>query len=236
MNSGLGKRMGRLTAGKPKCLVNINGDDTVLSRQIRQLLRVNINDILITTGPFEGMIEDYLHERFPDNNFEYIRNPRYEETNYIYSLLLASGYIKGDILLLHGDLVFEDTVLAKILDCKRENCVLVKRDTALPEKDFKGKLNHGRVVEISVEIFGGNCLPLMPFYKLNYEAAVRWLEEMEKYGKAGRLTVYAEDALNDILGEDIQLYPVYYTGEICMEVDDPLDLRMARSKIGGSKG
>lgn len=35
LNSGMGSRMGVLTAGHPKCMTEISSIDTILSRQLR---------------------------------------------------------------------------------------------------------------------------------------------------------------------------------------------------------
>ena len=40
-------------------------------------------------------------------SFTFVENPIYDKTNYIYSMYLAREYLKDDILLLHGDLVFD---------------------------------------------------------------------------------------------------------------------------------
>ena len=39
LNSGLGTRMGILTADQPKCMTEISNTETIISRQLNQLLR-----------------------------------------------------------------------------------------------------------------------------------------------------------------------------------------------------
>ena len=50
LNSGLGSRMGTLTSEQPKCMTQISGDETILSRQLRQLVDVGVEEVVITTG------------------------------------------------------------------------------------------------------------------------------------------------------------------------------------------
>ena len=50
LNSGLGSRMGVLTAEHPKCMTEISPRETILSRQLRQLSDAGIRDVVITTG------------------------------------------------------------------------------------------------------------------------------------------------------------------------------------------
>lgn len=230
LNSGVGRRMGAYTADRPKCLVKIDETDTILSRQVRQLLQQGLERVLVTTGPHAEKIEGHLARLYPGLRVDYVNNPDYETTNYIYSLLLAKGRLDEEILLLHGDLVFEKGVLQKLLASPHENTVLVNRTAALPEKDFKGRIEGGRVRKIAIDIFDENCAFLMPLYRLSRAGIGLWLEEMERFEKAGRLGVYAEDALNRLLDE-FALYPVYYEEELCMEIDTPADLERARSAL-----
>lgn len=224
--------MGSLTAGRPKCLVEIAGDETILSRQVRLLQSCGLDRVLVTTGPFAGQIEGHLARLYPGLQVEYVQNPLYESTNYIYSLLLAKEHLQEEILLLHGDLVFEESVLQKLLDAAFENAVLVNRTAALPEKDFKGRVEGGLVKRIAVDIFDERCAFLMPLYKLSRKGIGRWLKEMESFERAGNLGVYAENALNNLLG-DFPLHAVYFEEELCMEIDTPEDLERARGLLAG---
>src|SRR6056297_1842064 len=104
LNSGVGSRMGSLTDDKPKCLVPLKGDETILSRQIRMLLYAGVNDILITIGPYGDMIPQYVQSAFPGVPVRYVRNEDYDTTNYIYSMYLADEYMREEVLLMHGDI------------------------------------------------------------------------------------------------------------------------------------
>ena len=59
LNSGTGSRMGILTSNHPKCMTEISNKETILSRQLKQLLEVGINEVVITTGPFDGVLVNY---------------------------------------------------------------------------------------------------------------------------------------------------------------------------------
>ena len=59
LNSGVGKRMGDITKEHPKCMTEITNDDTILSRQLKQLSENNIREVVMTTGPFEDVLKDY---------------------------------------------------------------------------------------------------------------------------------------------------------------------------------
>ena len=230
LNSGVGKRMGDLTRERPKCLVSLKEGETVLSRQVEILLDNSIREIIITTGPFQEQIRVHLEERFPGVNFTYVHNPLYENTNYIYSLLLAKDFLEDELILMHGDLVFAPGLLKKTLEFAHANTVLVNPHVELPEKDFKARIQEGRVREISVNIFGKDCYFLIPLYKLSPGFTRSWFAEMERFAEAGKLKVYAEDALNGILAEN-HLYPLYFSGELCSEIDNGTDLEKVRKLL-----
>ncbi|MGM0607779.1 MAG: sugar phosphate nucleotidyltransferase [Candidatus Muiribacteriota bacterium] len=234
LNSGLGKRMGKLTEDKPKCLVNIKDKETILLRQIKMLENAGIKDFLITTGPFEEKIKKHLKE-FNNINIEYVNNPDYENTNYIYSILLAKEKIKQDILLLHGDLVFEQKVLKQLLSSEKKNAVLVDKDNLnLPQKDFKAEIKNNRILKIGIDLLGKDCFFMIPFYKLSKEFIKEWIKEMENFEKNNNLKVYAENALNEIL-ENLELLPEFYENKLCMEVDDIEDLNRLKNYIEKNK-
>ena len=119
LNSGIGSRMGDLTKDTPKCMVKIKDNETILSRQLKMLKKNNVEDIVMTTGYLEDKIIDYIKELSIYKNINYVYNNRYNEVNYIYSIYLAREYLNDDILLMHGDLVFDEKVLYMILNSDR---------------------------------------------------------------------------------------------------------------------
>ena len=45
--------MGCFTSQHPKCMTEIQGEETILSRQLKLLAEAGITKVVITTGPFE---------------------------------------------------------------------------------------------------------------------------------------------------------------------------------------
>ena len=105
LNSGTGKRMGKLTENKPKCLVELYNGETILERQIRILGELGISDFIITTGPFKELIVN-KSKYFSNFKFTFVENNDHENTNYIVSMHNVRELLDDDIILLHGDLVF----------------------------------------------------------------------------------------------------------------------------------
>lgn len=226
LNSGIGNRMGDLTRHNPKCLVEISIIGTILSLEIRQLLQTGINEFIITTGPFPGMIEEYLIKEFGQLNVTYVPNPEYALSNYIYSMHLARKYLIDDLILLHGDMVAEPVVYQKLVTSEAENSVIVNPHVPLPEKDFKGKLINGFIREIGVKVSGPDCVFLLPMYKFSRKAMAVWMEEIATFIERGKRKVYAEEAFNNVSDQIALQALAIEPGILCTEIDTPDDLRL----------
>ena len=97
----------------------------------------------------------------------------------------------------------------------------------LPEKDFKAKIMNNTVREIGVNVFGKDVYSLAPIYKFSKDGFKMWMKEIDNLVKKRDTNVYAENAFNNISGK-LMLRPMYYQKELCMEIDDMDDLRLAR--------
>ena len=55
LNSGLGSRMGVLTSEHPKCMTEISAHETILSRQLKIIADAGIEEVVMTTGYYDGV-------------------------------------------------------------------------------------------------------------------------------------------------------------------------------------
>jgi choline kinase len=230
LNSGMGTRLYPLTRRIPKALLKIDSKP-LLGHQVDKLIDFGINDLLITTGPFDAKIKNYIKLEYSDLCVKYVKNPKYRSTNYIYSMWLTRSLIDDDVVLLHGDLFFDSKLLKELLNQNRGNYVLVSREINPPRKDFKALIKNGRIREIGVEIFSENAAFLAPLYRFSKSDFLLWLNEIENSVKKGQTKIYAENVLNRIM-DKISLYPVYFDTGVCMEIDTIDDLRLARDLAG----
>ena len=215
-NSGLGNRMGEFTQTHHKSMAPLKDGETILHRQLRLLAAEGITDFIITTGPFEDQIKATAAE-FPELNFTFVRNDIYDKTNYIYSMYLARDYMNDDMIFLHGDLVFNRKLVHDVLACSDPNTATVNFKKALPEKDFKGRVGDGKVLEVSIKIFDEDCFAFQPFYKLDKATTSAWIGKVVEFIHKGENKCYAENALNEIfpaLNVRAFSYENYYVDEI----------------------
>lgn len=232
LNSGLGSRMNNLTSNMPKCMVNINDDYTILQRQLELLIKYDIKNIIITTGYKKDVLTNYINNNLKNLllgvNLTLVHNDLYEDTNYIYSMYLANKYLDDDIILLHGDVVFEEKVLAELLR-NDSSKMIVSSSVPLPKKDFKARIFDDKIVEISIDCFD-NSLAAEPFYLYKMKDFKIWMNEIINFINIGNNKVYAENAFNSV-SQAIDLKPLDIKDSLCMEVDCLDDLNIVKNKL-----
>ncbi|MBC8180626.1 phosphocholine cytidylyltransferase family protein [candidate division KSB1 bacterium] len=227
--SGLGIRLNPLTEILPKCLVKVV-DKTILDYQLNALYENGIKDVIITTGHLEHKIKNFIKQYEQKFNFTLVHNEVYDKTNYIYSIYKAKEELDDEIILIHGDLVFDQQVLTELLKSQYKNSVIIEKDNQ-PQSDFKGAIENDKIKEISIHLFDKNCFFLAPFYKFSKTDFSKWLNKIEEYVIKNQVTCYAEDALNELLGKEVDLHAVYLNDLLCMEVDDVKDLEAVRNRL-----
>lgn len=228
LNSGLGSRMGDLTKEKPKCMTKIKENETIVSRQLQQLSEQGINEVVMTTGPFEGELKKHCQELELPIKISFIQNPVYKDTNYIYSIYGAKELLHDDIVLMHGDLVFDEMVLKNV--CKSEkSCMTVSSTVPLPEKDFKAVLNNGKIQKVGIEFFD-NAVAAQPLYKIKKEDWEIWLNNIVNFCENNNRKCYAENAFNEV-SDKCNIYPLDIKNELCSEIDTLQDLNEVSKKL-----
>ena len=230
LNSGLGSRMGVLTSEQPKCMTDLSAKDTILKRQLELLLLAGIDEVVMTTGYFNDVLMEYCASLKLPIKYTFVKNPIYDQTNYIYSIYCAREALYGnDIVLLHGDLVFELSVL-KDLIANEKSCMKVSSTIPLPEKGFKAIVRDGLVKKVGVEFFGDEAMEAQALYKLNKEELGIWLDKMVEYCEAGNTRCYAEVAFNEI-SEECKIESFDVKDRLCAEIDNADDLEVIKARL-----
>lgn len=229
LNSGIGHRMGKLTEQYPKCMIKIYKNETILSRQLKLLVGAGITEIIMTTGAFADKLQEYCGFLDLPINYRFVYNEKYAQTNYIYSIYCASEWLKDDdVILMHGDLVFEAQILKGMIECPH-SCMAVSERNELSEKDFKAVVYEGNIVKVGVEYFEG-AVAAQPLYKLFQDDWKIWLDRICGFCERGNIKCYAEKALNEV-AKDLGVKP-YNTGtSLCSEVDDKNDLKLVSKEV-----
>lgn len=228
LNSGVGKRMQSITNDKPKAFVELSTTETIISRQLRILSSLGIEKFIITTGPFKEKFLE-LRKAFPKLEIDLIHNENYESSNSIYSLHLVPNQ-DDEVLILHGDLVFDNHNIMSFVEGDSSNSVItLEHDGDSSYKDFLGSFDEGFVNEIGVNISDQNVVRINPFFRLSKELFNAWKVEIHNFIKDGRIDEYAETALNSVINNH-NLSSHFYDG-FMEEIDNIDDLDRINNQI-----
>lgn len=231
LNSGMGTRMGDITKTHPKCMTKILYNETIISMQLNSIFKARLSDVIITTGYFDNVLKDYVDSLNLPLNITYVKNPIFDKTNYIYSIYCAKEYLDDDILLMHGDLVFDYKVLIGIINANY-SCMKVSSTLPIPEKDFKAVVCDNQIKSVGVEFFD-NVMEAQALYKLKKDDWQIWLNEIVSFCEKGLTNCYAENAFNNV-SDKCKIFAYDVKDMLCTEIDNPDDLNKVKSLINNN--
>ena len=221
--------MGVLTSEHPKCMTEISHRNTILSRQLRQCVEYGIEEVVMTTGYYDKVLIDYCNFLHLPLKITFVNNPIYDKTNYIYSIYCAKEQLKDDdIILMHGDLVFENLVFEAVVNSP-DSCMTVSSTLPLPEKDFKAVIKDGRIDKVGIEFFD-HAMAAQPLYKIKKEDWLVWLASIEVFCESDNRKCYAENAFNEVSDRCV-IKPLDVKDMLCSEIDTPEDLEIVSQKL-----
>ena len=228
LNSGLGSRMGVLTSEHPKCMTEVSPSETILSRQLTLIAQAGIREVVMTTGLFDTVLVEYCRSLDLPLHYTFVKNPVYRDTNYIYSIYCARDYLDDDIILMHGDLVFENEVFDKVVESE-VSCMTVSSTLPLPDKDFKAVVKDGMVMKVGIEFFN-EAMEAQALYHLKRDDWKIWLDKIIEFCETDQVKVYAENALNELNGA-CHIHALDVKNLLCAEIDNPEDLAVVKAKL-----
>ena len=117
--AGEGKRLRPYTLDRPKCMVEIDGI-SLIDRQLAVLKMEELNDIV--------MIGGYKADMLKKEGVRLKLNPRYYETNMVWTLFSAEEELEGDVIVSYGDIVYSRGVLQELLKSTADIAVTIDKD------------------------------------------------------------------------------------------------------------
>ncbi|MDL2297065.1 aminotransferase class I/II-fold pyridoxal phosphate-dependent enzyme [Bacteroidales bacterium OttesenSCG-928-B11] len=234
--AGMGKRLGELTQSNTKCMIEVNGK-TLIDRMLRQIDERNFERIVIVIGYEGDKLKQYISTLSIRTPIVFINNPVYDKTNNIFSLYLAKDYLtENDTILFESDLIFEDTVLDKLVDDPYPNLALVAKfeswmDGTVLVVDEKDNIKqfvstqHFKFEDIPRYYKTVNIYKFSKTFSENY-----YVPFLEAYSKALGNNEYYEQVLRVItLLDGNELKVLKLENEAWYEIDDIQDLDIAES-------
>ena len=235
LSAGQGRRLLPLTSDLPKCLLDLDGERTVLQVQLETLARCGISEATVVTGYGADQIDAYLAtRRTPDIRVDTIYNPFFASSDNLISCWLSRAAMADDFLLLNGDTIFEDAVLLRLLDSIRDPLtVTVDHKRHYDDDDMKVALDAaGRVLAIGkhlpLEAVGAEAIGMIALAGSGPKLFVEGLERAVRRPDATRrwyLTVVHELAEEDGIVGTASIH-----GHWWREIDGTEDLSRAREE------
>lgn len=234
--AGMGRRLGELTGENTKCMLEVNGV-RLIDRALACLSQFALSRIVLVVGYQAENLKRHVGTEFRGIPIVYVENPIYDKTNNIYSLYLAKDWLVAeDTLLLESDLIYEQSVVAKLVNDPYPNLALVDKYESWMDGTVVTLDENLRIVNfLSKKQFKyadiDSYYKTVNIYKFSREFAVsHYVPFLEAYCTALGRNEYYEQVLKVItLLEDSPLKALPLAGEKWYEIDDVQDLDIAES-------
>jgi len=147
--AGEGTRLRPYTNDRPKCMVEVGGV-SLLDRQLAVLQAESVDNIVLVGG--------YRADMLANRGAKLVLNPRYFETNMVWTLFCADEELAGDVLICYGDIVYSREILSALLaspadialsiDMEWEGYWRARNENPLDDAETLKWLPDGRIAEI----------------------------------------------------------------------------------------
>ena len=120
--AGEGKRLRPYTLDRPKCMVEIDGI-SLIDRQLSVLRAEGLDNIVMVGG--------YKSEMLKREGVKLKLNPRYYETNMVWTLFSAEEELDNldrDVIVSYGDIVYSTGILQALLKSKADIAVTIDKE------------------------------------------------------------------------------------------------------------
>ncbi|MFC1620477.1 sugar phosphate nucleotidyltransferase [Candidatus Neomarinimicrobiota bacterium] len=162
--AGIGARIKGSGNSLPKCLLKLDKQQTILSRQINQLFAVKkVDRIIIATGFEHDSIEEYLKAEFDNITQERILleyNPFFSISNNLVSLWNIRGLIAttgNGIMISNGDNVYGMEFSDLADDLPPDNLVVIRKKGEYDGDDMKVVIKDDKILQINKNITSNNA-------------------------------------------------------------------------------
>jgi choline kinase len=214
---------------QPKCLAAFDGRP-LIELQVRAMRACGIDDIAVVVGFEAECVRQACGPRV-----QFIENPRFTETNSLYSLWLARTLLLNGFVVMNCDVLFPTVMLADLLTARHPNALLVSYpepdDPEFSDEEMKVHVRKGRVVGIGknlppAETDGEN----VGIVKFGAEGARRLMQLMDRIVDSGSVRDWAPRAFGEFAREN-PLYAVGTRGLPWTEIDTPEDYTRAVTRV-----
>ncbi len=232
--AGLGTRLAPITETLPKCMVKVNGTPILLNT-LNLLAANGFKEVVIVTGHMDDVIKSEIGDQFKHMDILYVQNDIFHKTNNMYSLWMAREHLTSDhgVLLIEGDLFFEEAVLTTLLKTDANSYWAVDKFILFKEGCMLTTNETGWIKKIDI------IRHTLSKYERNQHKSAGMLKIMGRTGQTlsnllelevnhGHWDIYYDQVLSRHLAE-VELGTCNINGLKWMEIDDLHDLKKAEA-------
>ncbi len=227
--AGRGARLNGHGGVGPKALVRLGGM-TLVERQIRMLREAGVHDVTLVVGCEADLVRQHCGP-----SVRYVENPKFAQTNSLYSLWLARHEMAGGAIILNCDVVFHRQLLQDLLSARCSSALMLAYrqpgDPPFGDEEMKVKVRNGCVVEMSKtmapEEADGENVGMLRFDAETIPTLTACLDAIVA---TGRLREWAPRAFSMFAAER-PLHALSTRGFPWTEIDFPEDYERAVSQV-----
>lgn len=239
--AGLGSRLKPLTEKEHKCMTKVCGTP-IIYNTLKNLEKSGFSEVIIVVGYLREMLMKQISDFNISIKITFAENNLYDQTNTIFSLQRGLEKLTpcDEVYIIEGDVFFDNTVLARLINSDAENATILEPYNEKLEGSFAElsekyvcDWRHRSDQEESYVIT--DKFKTVNLHKFSYNFVIETLEKalsakIESDGlktpieKAMRLIVNNSNKI--IAGEVLN-------GEKWYEIDDVNDLKIAEDIFGG---
>lgn len=240
--AGMGRRLKSLTKNNTKCMIKVNGV-SLIERMLHQIDKRHLSRIIIVVGYKGQELMDFIDTLEIQTPIIYVNNTIYDKTNNIYSLSLAREFLRQDnTLLFESDLIFEESVIEKLLDDPQDTLALVdKYESWMDGTCMKLKEDDSIEAFISNKNFRytdvENYYKTVNIYKFSKDFSDSYyIPFLDAYSAVLGNNSYYEQVLKVInILDESKIKAKRLDGQLWYEIDDIQDLDIASSLFASSE-
>lgn len=234
--AGNGSRLKPLTDNIPKVMIDVCGE-TIIKRALNKLAELKrIEEVIIVVGYKAEKIIEHIGDVYKFMKITYVFNKDYFTTNNIYSLWLTKDYIKNDVILLEGDIIFEKKMLLPLMESNHTNLVLVaKYNELIPgtvismdEKTKKIKKFIDSKNQEKTKNYFTDKYKTINIYLFKKQFIEKYfMSSLENHMNHHGKNDYYELALGDLVRSKVEMYAFLIENIKWYEIDNITDLKNA---------
>lgn len=231
--AGLGSRLRPLTDECPKPLIEVHGVP-ILHNALRQLAAAGVKTATIVVGYRREAIERSCTDAFAGIEIRYVHSTVFERTGSAYSLWLARDtLLQGDVLLLEGDVFFEERTLERVLESADDVAALDVFDETMTGSavllSTQGMVLAFRMNQTAAHLGAEPLYKTINIFRFNAQTLRETLvPALDELIAAGGTKAYVEQLLAGLVTDG----RLELRGAVCrdarwFEIDSEMDLRIA---------